>query len=48
MAPEPFRWTVEGLMALQEATEDFIVHVRVCCGGAGLGCGWRLRFAALC
>jgi len=27
VAPEPFRWTVEGLLALQEATEDFIVHL---------------------
>ena len=27
MAPEPFRWTAEGLTALQEAAEDFIVHL---------------------
>jgi histone H3 len=27
VAPEPFRWTAEGLLALQEATEDFIVHL---------------------
>lgn len=27
VAPEPFRWTVEAMMALQEATEDFIVHL---------------------
>ena len=27
VAPEPFRWTAEGLMALQEATEDFLVHL---------------------
>ena len=27
MAPEPFRWTAEGLLAIQEATEDFIVHL---------------------
>ena len=27
LAPEPFRWTAEGLLALQEATEDFIVHL---------------------
>ncbi|WIA16390.1 hypothetical protein OEZ86_007878 [Tetradesmus obliquus] len=27
IAPEPFRWTAEGLMALQEATEDFMVHL---------------------
>ncbi len=27
MAPEPFRWTAEGLMAIQEAAEDFIVHL---------------------
>lgn len=27
MAPEPFRWTGEGLLALQEAAEDFIVHL---------------------
>ncbi|PRW57327.1 N-acetyltransferase 9 [Chlorella sorokiniana] len=27
VAPEPFRWTVEGMLALQEATEDFIVHL---------------------
>lgn len=26
VAPEPFRWTVEGMLALQEATEDFIVR----------------------
>ncbi|WPT12733.1 Putative histone H3.3-like type 3 [Picochlorum sp. SENEW3] len=27
VAPEPFRWTAEGLLALQEATEDFLVHL---------------------
>ena len=27
VAPEPFRWTAGGLLALQEATEDFIVHL---------------------
>jgi len=27
LAPEPFRWTAEGLLALQEASEDFIVHL---------------------
>ena len=27
VAPEPFRWTAESLLALQEATEDFIVHL---------------------
>lgn len=27
VAPEPFRWTGEGLLALQEATEDFMVHL---------------------
>lgn len=27
VAPEPFRWTVEAMLALQEATEDFIVHL---------------------
>ncbi|KAI3438399.1 hypothetical protein D9Q98_000831 [Chlorella vulgaris] len=27
VAPEPFRWTAEGLLALQEATEDFVVHL---------------------
>lgn len=27
VAPEPFRWTAEGLMALQEATEDFMVYL---------------------
>ncbi|NBS71459.1 hypothetical protein EBT31_21495 [bacterium] len=27
VAPEPFRWTPDGLLALQEATEDFIVHL---------------------
>jgi histone H3/H4 len=27
VAPEPFRWTAEALLALQEATEDFIVHL---------------------
>lgn len=26
-APEPFRWTAEGLLAMQEATEDFMVHL---------------------
>jgi len=26
-APEPFRWTAEALLALQEATEDFLVHL---------------------
>ncbi len=24
---EPLRWTAEGLLALQEATEDFLVHL---------------------
>lgn len=27
VAPEPFRWTAEGILALQEATEDFMVHL---------------------
>ena len=27
VAPEPFRWTAEALLALQEATEDFVVHL---------------------
>lgn len=27
LAPEPFRWTAEALLALQEATEDFLVHL---------------------
>eukprot|EP00877_Chromochloris_zofingiensis_P005754 jgi/Chrzof1/1517/Cz10g10220.t1 len=27
VAPEPFNWTAEGLLALQEATEDFLVHL---------------------
>ncbi|KAL6781702.1 HTV1 [Auxenochlorella protothecoides x Auxenochlorella symbiontica] len=27
MSPEPFRWTAEALLALQEASEDFIVHL---------------------
>lgn len=27
VAPEPFRWTAEALLALQEATEDFMVHL---------------------
>jgi histone H3/H4 len=27
VAPEPFRWTAEALLALQEATEDFTVHL---------------------
>jgi len=27
VAPEPFRWTAESLLALQEATEDFMVHL---------------------
>lgn len=27
LAPEPFRWSAEGLLALQEATEDFLVHL---------------------
>ncbi|CAK0787005.1 hypothetical protein CVIRNUC_010221 [Coccomyxa viridis] len=26
-APEPFRWTAEALLAMQEATEDFMVHL---------------------
>ncbi|MEW5317570.1 MAG: hypothetical protein WDW38_008856 [Sanguina aurantia] len=27
MAPEPFRWTAEAMLAMQEATEDFMVHL---------------------
>ncbi|KAF5832580.1 histone H3 variant [Dunaliella salina] len=27
VAPEPFRWTAEALLAIQEATEDFMVHL---------------------
>ncbi|KAK9793494.1 hypothetical protein WJX73_004797 [Symbiochloris irregularis] len=27
LAPVPFRWTAEGLLAMQEATEDFMVHL---------------------
>jgi len=27
VAPEPFRWTAEALLALQDATEDFVVHL---------------------
>ena len=27
VAPEPYRWTAEGLLAIQEATEDMIVHL---------------------
>ena len=27
LAPEPFRWTHEAFEALQEATEDFIIHL---------------------
>ncbi|GBF88182.1 histone H3 [Raphidocelis subcapitata] len=27
LTPEPFRWTAEALLALQEATEDFMVHL---------------------
>lgn len=27
MAPEPFRWSGEALLALQEAAEDFLVHL---------------------
>ncbi|KAG1672199.1 hypothetical protein FOA52_002899 [Chlamydomonas sp. UWO 241] len=27
VAPEPFRWTAEALLAVQEATEDFMVHL---------------------
>ena len=27
VAPEPFRWTAEALLALQDATEDFLVHL---------------------
>ncbi|KAK9841562.1 hypothetical protein WJX74_007955 [Apatococcus lobatus] len=26
-APEPFRWTAEALLAIQEAAEDFMVHL---------------------
>lgn len=31
VAPEPFRWTGEALLALQEATEDFMVHLMEDC-----------------
>ncbi|KAI8469869.1 MAG: histone-fold-containing protein [Monoraphidium minutum] len=27
LTPEPYRWTAEGLEAMQEATEDFMVHL---------------------
>jgi histone H3 len=27
VAPEPFRWAADAFMALQEATEDFMVHL---------------------
>ena len=27
VAPEPFHWTAEALLALQEAAEDFLVHL---------------------
>jgi len=27
VAPEPFRWTAVALLAVQEATEDFMVHL---------------------
>lgn len=27
LAPEPFRWTAEALLAMQEACEDFITHL---------------------
>lgn len=27
VSPEPFRWTKDALLALQEATEDFVVHL---------------------
>ena len=27
LTQNPFRWTAEGVMALQEATEDFLVHL---------------------
>mmetsp|Transcript_41182 Transcript_41182/g.131799 ORF Transcript_41182/g.131799 Transcript_41182/m.131799 type:complete len:146 (-) Transcript_41182:36-473(-) len=27
VAPEPLRWTAEAILACQEATEDFIVHL---------------------
>jgi len=27
VSPEPFRWTAEALLAMQEATEDFMVHL---------------------
>jgi len=27
VAPEPFRWTAESMLAIQEATEDFMVHL---------------------
>ena len=27
VSPEPFRYTAESLLAIQEATEDFLVHL---------------------
>jgi histone H3 len=27
LAPEPYRWTTESLLGLQEAVEDFIIHL---------------------
>ncbi len=41
VAPEPFRWTVEGMLALQEATEDFIVRPPA-------GCGWMVGAGPAC
>ena len=38
VAPQPFRWTAEGLIALQEATEDFIVHLLEDCNLCAIHC----------
>ena len=36
VAPEPFRWTAESYCALQEAAEDFIVHLLEDCNLAAI------------
>ena len=36
LSPEPLRYTAESLLALQEATEDFLVHLFDDCNLVGL------------
>lgn len=48
VAPEPFRWTAEGLLALQEATEVRVGYVCGCSQRKAAAAGWRPRQGLQC